>query len=128
MASNAEQRAASVFHPLIAADPTGYDGTFRGSITTASQNMAIPAAIRGLWLKLFAGAAVQFGFGNGTTAPTLVYDQQSTLGTGHVSSGGDIPAGGIDDARIPPDATFIVWIGAANGGKFAGRVSEKPAP
>lgn len=126
MSSEAELREALNFGPLIAADATGLNGVHRYDIDGTSQSVAIPSGLRGKWLDLYSTVDVQWGFGNGTSAPSITYNQNSALGTGHVNSAKDLPAGVILPKRVPADATFLAWRAAASGGKFAFEVSEKP--
>jgi hypothetical protein len=126
MASEAELRAALNFGPIIRADATGLTGVHRVAIDGNSQSVAIPSGMRGKWLDVFATVDVQWGFGNGTSAPTIVTNQAAALGAGHASAAKDLPAGTIMPKRIPYDATFIAWKAASAGGFFAFDVSEQP--
>jgi hypothetical protein len=126
MSSESELRASNNFGPILKADTTGLDGVHRYDIDGTSQNEQIPKVMQGKWIDLYCTADVQWGFGNGTSAPSITYNQNAALGTGNAAAAKDLPAGVPMGKRIPYDATFIAWRGAAAGGKFAFEVSEKP--
>jgi len=113
MGSVAEERAALIKAPVAAADATGATGVFRVAISGASQNAALPSAwVQRGFVCLYCTADVQYAFGIGA-APTLVLNQASAVGTGHVSAGKTLPAGQDKDVPIPVGATHIAWIGSS---------------
>lgn len=132
--SEAEQRAASQFHPTLAADPTGLTGVFRIAITGANQSVALPNTMKGAWLDLRHSNAgeLQYGFALGA-AGTVNMDEPAAIGAGDVNAGYPIPVGSEKPGRIPthPDPAVIVYLTfrcAAAGGFLVGFVSERPAP
>jgi hypothetical protein len=126
------EKAAMISGPIITAnalgvltaDPTGITGTMRYAVTTASQGVLLPAAVgdpqkkstlgtRFLWV-LASGCNVQLSHGAGS-APTLVYNQLSAFGTGHVAAGPTFVNGTAREYVVPPGATHLAFIGDAAG-------------
>lgn len=115
---SAIQNAAARVRPCIVrntADATGQRGLlFRYSLAgaPASTAVAVPRDARGVYVDLLPrGADVQYGFvREGDTAPTLVYDQQAAMGTGHAAAGKTLIAGVEKPVFVPQNAKQIVFI------------------
>ena len=126
------EKAACIGGPIITAnalgvltaDPTGLTGTMRYAVTTASQGVPLPAAAgnpqkkstlgtRFLWV-LATGCNVQLSQGAGA-APTLVYNQLSAFGTGHVAAGPSYRNGEPREFIVSEAATHLAFIGDAAG-------------
>lgn len=121
------EQASWLVGPTAAADATGKTGVYRYASSTSSQSVALPSA----WKTLRSANIGAFGSGpfirvySDTTytqvafsqaSGTLVIDQASAFGTGHVSAGGTVPIGGYMDFMIPRDCGYITWISKATGG------------
>lgn len=129
------QDAAAVVLPCFlddTVDATGKKGLlFRVSLagSPASTALTLPAAAKGKWITLKArGCAVQVGVVlTGDTAPTLVYDQAVTIGTGHKQAAPTVFDGVPEPVWIPPDADKLVymWGAATSGAIFEGCVSSR---
>jgi hypothetical protein len=126
------EKAAAISGPIIranalgvlTADPTGNSGTMRYAVTTASQGVPLPVAVgdpqkkstigsRFLWV-LAAGCNVQLSHGEGS-APTLVFNQLSAFGVGHVAAGPTLVNGTAREYVVPTSATHLAFIGDAAG-------------
>ena len=126
MSSTSEERAALVIAPTAMVEATGPYGVYRIATSGSAQNAALPEALVGKWIDLYCSTnAVQFAFGEGS-APTLVYDQASAVGTGHVAAGKTLPVGVVLPQRVPDKATHLSWIGAGAGGFLEFHLSERP--
>lgn len=128
MASKNQEQAVLVGHPLAAADATGATGVYRIALTGASQNFAVPAKWLGRFVRVTVDstADVQYAFSNGA-AQTLVLDQASAPGTGHVAAGSSIFAGQVKDARVRAAVTHMNFISTAAAGFLELELSETPA-
>lgn len=128
------EQAARVVGPIVAADATNRTGVIRVANTGSAQTATLPTsgAERGKkstlakrFIRIAAvGANVQFGFGIGS-APTIVLNQASAVGTGHVSAGATLFSNNPEQFLIPSDATHIGWISDAAAGYLEFYVSDK---
>lgn len=124
---------AAAVSPAIAsgsADATGRTGVMRAATTTSSVNHTIPSALKGHWVRLLSkGASTQYVVVlDGTTAPTLVYNQTAALGTGHVGVGATLVDGTPEHVWIPRDAKQITVISDGAAGFFELHGSSNNAP
>src|SRR5512139_2693661 len=123
--SDVLNRACLVSGPIAVADATGATGTMRYATTASSQNVAIPAAMQGCWIKLQAVTnQVDWAFGIGSAA-TIVLNQASAAGTGHASAGDTLAAGATDQVLVPKPRdgkpVYISFISSTTGGYFVFR-------
>lgn len=131
--SDSEHRAAALFHPIMAADPTGIVGVVRIAIAGGNQSYLVPQELRGRFFKFkhSNGGEMQFGFTR-DAAGTVVMDQAAALGTGHVSAGWPLAPGVEIDGRIPlGNGTSPVYLNfrcVNPGGFLVGTPSEQAAP
>lgn len=133
MGSPVENKNAAVSFPsatTAAARPNQTQGVFRYASSTTAASVAIPAAWKGRFLTFrFFGTAlhcdVACTFGS---APTLVIDQASAVGTGHVAAGARLDDGMSIDGLIPDDATYLGWVSSGTGGYVEFWISENGAP
>lgn len=124
MGSTAEEKAALVGGVIARADTTGLTGVlYRADASASNTALTLPvdsngkAVIRGKWLALYAKSTdVQYAFGAGS-APTLTYNQNVTIGTGHAAAGGTCPAGLVAQFLVPLTATHISLIAETATGK-----------
>ncbi len=130
MASNAEQKEASIAAPIAAADVTGATGVYRyASLGTATQvTLTDPAtgkhAFKGNFVRIQSrGVSTDVAFGLGS-AVVLLKDQLSAINTGHVSAGWTIPADTYIDVIVPRGATHLAFISSATGGFVELMLSE----
>lgn len=131
------QDAAAAILPCFldnTVDATGKKGLlFRNALSgsPASTELVLPADVKGKYITLLAsGCDVQAGVVlTGDTAPTLVYNQAVTIGTGNKQAAPTYPNGIPRDVWIPPDAYSIVfmWSAATSGANFEGYVSSRKA-
>jgi hypothetical protein len=117
------------------ADPTHERGlVFRVATATSSGQATaadIPANCRGrYWRILSVGANTQWawvcdedGVGGVDTVPTLVYNQASATGTGHLAAAGTLVDGVERSVWCPANARRVVFISSATGGFFEGELS-----
>lgn len=108
-----------------AADASGLTGLlFRVSLAGApsSTTLTLPASINNCFLTLLArGCDVEYAVTvHGATAPTLVYGQLVTIGTGHAAAGGTIANGIYLPIKLPSNAKSItyMWSAATAGALF----------
>lgn len=135
--------AAKVISPAArsTADAThGYGVIFRLANTlTSSQATAadIPKECRGrYWRLLTVGANVQWGWlldsdgvGGEDTAPTLVYNQASATGTGHLAAQPTLVDSIPEHVHCPWNARGVVFISSAATGNFEASLSgESTSP
>jgi hypothetical protein len=102
-------------------DATGKIGLLLRATTTAgSVNHTIPAEVRGCWVKLLVvGANTQYAITQvGDTAPTLVYNQDVAMGTGHAAAGGTLVDGVEQQFRLPDNAQTLTVISSSTAGKL----------
>lgn len=116
MSGAAVEKACSLKGPIAAADPTGQTGVHRIAITGSAQSFTVPAALQGKYITIYCTAEIQYAF-RIAAAPTIVLNQASALGTGHVAAGKTLPAGQDKDVPVPKggngESVFIGWIGTA---------------
>lgn len=112
MADLAEVKAALIQGPIAAADATGLRGVHRIAVSGSAQSFAIPSGLLGKrgFINLYATADVQWAFGIGS-APTIVLNQASAPGTGHVGAGATLPTGQWMAFPIAEGATHVGFIG-----------------
>lgn len=122
-------KADAIQAPTVAADGTGLYGCWRiNSITTAA-SVAVPARYRNKFMRIKArDADIQLGFSNGAAGATVVLNQASTMGTGHVSAGYTLSNGESIDVLVPADATFLNYIVVSGTGRLEGFISEGRLP
>ena len=135
--SDAEQRAASQFHPIMEADAAvgygGVVGVFRVAIDGTAQSFEIPDAWKGKWLDLrhSNSGELQYGFKiGGTAGGTVNMNEVSAITAPDVNAGYPIPVGSEKPGRIP-NANTRIWLNfrcAVTGGQLIGFVSEQPCP
>jgi hypothetical protein len=102
--------------PSSAANPLGATGVYRIAVTTAASNFAIPAQFKGNFVKVQAvGCNAQVAIARTAAAPTLVLNQASAPGTGHVAAGATVPNGSFIDGLCPKDSTFFCYVCDAAG-------------
>lgn len=137
MSSPQVNAAAKVIAPAAknAADTTHQFGTiFRvANATSSGQATAanIPKECRGrYWRLLTVGANVQWGFvldtdgvGGVDTVPTLVYNQASATGTGHLASQPTLIDSIPEHVHCPWNALRVVFISSAASGNFEASIS-----
>ena len=104
-------------------------GVFRYASSATAASVAIPAAWKDRFLRFrFFGAGlhcdVACTFGS---TPTLVIDQASAVGTGHIAAGARLDDGGQIDGIVPWDATYLAWVSSATGGYVEFWISENGA-
>lgn len=118
-------KAFSKHLPKAAADSTNATGVCRYASSTSNATAAMPEAWRGKWVtfRSLGGCYTQFAYGVGS-APALVLDQASAIGTGHVSAGATVVAEGSEPFLIPSEATHLAWISSATGGFVEFELSE----
>ena len=114
------EQAARITGPKAAADTTGLTGVMRYALTGANQQVTLPtnSTVKGKknnygarFIRFLAmGANVQWAWGSGS-APTIVLNQASALGTGHVSAGATLVNGVPEQLMISSEATHIAFIG-----------------
>jgi len=136
--SNAETKAASYFGPVATTTTAtgGLQGVARYATSTSSANVALPTVtygdgrvvctLQGKYMDFTNESTtngMNFAFGVGA-APTLVYGQAATLGTGHVSAGAHLAPGQTKSVIVPPLATHIAWIAAAGTDSISFYCSE----
>lgn len=138
--SNIEAKSAAYVGPVAAnpADATGQLGVMRVATSNASASSLLPTAsdnagmvrtLQGRFLNIknesaTDGLDVAFGIG---AAPTLVYGQVSTWGTGHVSAGFRLSPGETVSWLIPQGATHLAYIlGAAGPSTASMYISDTP--
>jgi len=136
------EKAANVTGPIItpqvvggalAADTTGLTGVMRIAVTGAAQSFALPAATSDpqkkstmgkRFLRLVpVGVNVQLAQGAGA-APTIVLNQVSVIGTGHVGAGASFFNGVPDQWEIDQRATHVGFIGDAATGFLEYYISD----
>lgn len=115
-----DTKAASVAAPVAAADPAGRRGVYRYSSSLSSQSIALPDtsgvkhALRGNFVHVTSvGCNTQVAFSVGPQ--TLVFNQSSTIGTGHVAAGETVFANCRERRLVPRDATHVNFISDAAG-------------
>lgn len=129
--------AVSVHWPRVnnAADTTAERGLiFRVTTAAASTTITgIPANARGrYWRVLSHGASTEWGFicasvdaaGN-DSAPTLVYGQAVTAGTGHLAAAPRLVDGIPEHVMCPSNAISVVFISSGTNGIFEASCSGK---
>jgi hypothetical protein len=122
-------KADAIQAPTVAADSTGLYGCWRISGITTAASVAVPARYRNHYLRLKArDADIQIGFSAGAAGATLVLNQASTMGTGHVGAGYTLANGESIDVLVPYDATFLNYIVVSGTGRLEGFVSEARIP
>ena len=123
--SAAATKALSKHLPKAAADTDSKYGVQRYATATTNTSVDMPEAWRGKWVTFHSdGTDTQVAYGDGATGPTLVYDQASAIGTGHVSAGATCKDGLPRDFLVPNEATRLAWISLATGGFFEMHLSE----
>ena len=129
--------AATVTAPkaLSVADPTHQAGLiFRVANTTVSGQATaadVPPECRGRhWRLLTRGADVQWawlvdadGIGGEDTVPTLVYDQNSATGTGHLAAAQTLLDSQPEHVYAPCNVRGVVFISSIASGKFEASIS-----
>lgn len=137
MTSAAEDKAALNVGVTAAANPQGIKGIlYRATPSTSNTALTLPmrdaangdrtVPIAGKWINFYASdVSLQYAFGV-SAAPTLTYNQDVTIGTGHVAAGATIPAGQIVAVIVPSDARFLSVICSGTTGKIEIYVSEQP--
>lgn len=121
------EKAAMVSGPIITAngagvltaDATNVTGVVRIALTGAAQTATLPAltdhpqkksALGKRFLRVLAvGANVQLAQGAGA-APTIVLNQASAFGTGHVGAGATFLNGAEKEFEVDPKATHLGFI------------------
>ena len=125
MGSPIENKNAAVAFPTAtnyALQPGGKRGVEFLATSATAASFAVPAAWKGNFLRfklhangvsnLYCRVALSFR----ATAETLVINQTTTPGTGHVASGARLNDGEMVDGIVPHDATFLEWVSSATGG------------
>ena len=124
MGSAIQNKAASKHLPRAVADTTSQSGVQRYASSASNATAAMPDAWKGKWVTFHSdGVDTQVAYGVGS-APTLVYDQASAIGTGHAGAGATCKDGSPRDFLIPREATHLAWISSATGGFFEMHLSE----
>lgn len=112
-----------LFRVTLAASPSSTALTLPNTISSDGPT----SDIAGMWLDLLArGQAVQYGFVlHGQTAPTLLFDQPVTIGTGDEQAAAHISAGERVSVQVPRNAKQLVFMWGANvaGSWFEGHIS-----
>lgn len=130
MSSPSQEAAALVGHPVSRASTNGLEGVSRILLTGSAQNVAIPTLWRGKFLTLTVNSVdyVQYVFSDTGAAVTVVLNQVSAPGTGHVSAGKTVFSQTSVDRRVPKNCTHLNFISSgANAGWLEIEVSETPA-
>lgn len=136
-------KAASISGPIITAsptgglvaDPSGLTGVMRIAVTGAAQNFPLPAAtgdpqkkstLGRRFIRILAmGSNVQLAQGAGA-APTIVLNQVSVIGTGHVGAGATFVNGIPEQFELDHRATHVGFIGDVASGFLEYYVSDGP--
>jgi hypothetical protein len=121
--STATDKAALAMGTTAVADVTGVRGVlYRAAASATSQGITLPlnattgkAHIAGKWVAILSeSVSVQVAFGSGAAAPTLVFGQAVTAGTGSAAAGVTVPAGVPYQCVVPLDAKFLSVISGAS--------------
>ncbi len=119
MSGSAVDRAAKIGGAIAAADATALTGVYRYAASASNTAVALPArtdkrggqaTIAARFLRIRAvGCNAQYAEGFGA-APTLVFNQLSAWGTGHVAAGGTVVDGTSEDFVVDNRTTHLAWI------------------
>lgn len=101
---------------------------YRASASATNTALTLPAGVAGSWIDLYSSdVSFQYAFGVGS-APTLVYNEAVTIGTGDVNAGQTLPPGIVHSRLVPKDATHIALItDASPTGRWEIVQTEVPA-
>jgi hypothetical protein len=131
--STAEEKCALLPGVTAVADVTGMKGILhRAAALTTNVQITLPLNattgkpyLAGKWINIYADVAnVQYGFGT-TAAPTIVYNQLVTAGTGHVAAGEEVPAQAQFPILVPLDALYLSYICSVASGYVTIRCAEQ---
>ncbi len=116
MSSPIVAKNSAVRLPSAAADTTGKRGVYRIAVSTTAASYAVPAGMKGNFVKISAvGANCQIAFSTGAAGQTLVINQTSALGTGNAAAGATVANGSFVDGIVAKDFTFFNVVADAAG-------------
>ncbi len=134
MGSHSE-KAAALAGAVAAASTTGLTGVMRypGSASNTPITLAVApektsgaSALAGRFLRIRpVGCSVQYAQGFGA-APTLVYNQASTYGTGSVAAGATVVDGTFEDFVVDARTTHLSFICSTAAGFVEFYVTNHP--